>query len=478
MRSEFSTTKTLASDATSRRVVVFFLLLLVIFGVGNGISEWRSERATSEARAIVQDTIPSILALGTTMRTARRLEETTNAFIGAAPPERAVLRETQVRLRSELLRTLVGYRPLTNSPGEHEGDLALEERAERVATASTRACQAADAGDTAGAYRIASDEMAVAVNETAAGVNHLVRINLHEASEHATQVLEARRRALRAAIVMDVAASCIAVLACWIILAAERRDRRFRVRYATVLQERASELEHFAERVAHDIRSPLSTAQLSLDFVARRTDPSSDTRGALERGGRAVQHVNEIVGALLDFAKSGAKTNSEARANVHEVITSSVEDIREEALAANIVVSIRDSAERPEALCDPGLLRSIVVNLVQNAIKYMGDSAEREVTVTTASRGDRLVLEVRDTGPGIPTALQDAIFDLHFRAPRSGASGLGLGLATVKRAALAHGGRVGVRSDVGRGSCFWVELPAAPLATRPLASDSAVVRPA
>jgi len=68
---------------------------------------------------------------------------------------------------------------------------------------------------------------------------------------------------------------------------------------------------------------------------------------------------------------------------------------------------------------------------------------------------------VEDTGPGIPVGLQKVVFDPFVRGPQEVADGTGLGLATVKRLAEAHGGRVGLQSTVGVGSVFWVELPLA-----------------
>jgi signal transduction histidine kinase len=70
-------------------------------------------------------------------------------------------------------------------------------------------------------------------------------------------------------------------------------------------------------------------------------------------------------------------------------------------------------------------------------------------------------LEVQDSGPGIPDEMRMKIFDPYVRAAQSGIPGLGLGLATVRRLAEAHGGAVGVDSRPGQGSLFWIELPLA-----------------
>jgi signal transduction histidine kinase len=110
--------------------------------------------------------------------------------------------------------------------------------------------------------------------------------------------------------------------------------------------------------------------------------------------------------------------------------------------------------------CAPGVLYSILTNLITNALKYLGDSPERRVTVRSAQRAGRVLVEVQDTGSGVPAGLVQQIFEPYTRVPSAHAApGHGLGLATVKRLVAAHGGHVGVRPVDGRGSIFWFELP-------------------
>jgi len=101
-----------------------------------------------------------------------------------------------------------------------------------------------------------------------------------------------------------------------------------------------------------------------------------------------------------------------------------------------------------------------MANLLNNAIKYMGDDGhERRVTVRVRDLGQRARVEVADTGPGIPRELLPTLFEPYVRGATGGKPGIGLGLATVKRIAQTHGGRAGVESTPGKGSCFWFELP-------------------
>ncbi len=101
----------------------------------------------------------------------------------------------------------------------------------------------------------------------------------------------------------------------------------------------------------------------------------------------------------------------------------------------------------------------MVSNLVENAIKYVGDARIRRVTIRATTGRKATRIEVRDTGPGVPRQLWATIFDPHVRGAGSNVPGLGLGLATVRRLAEAHGGSVGVTRNVPFGSVFWIEVP-------------------
>jgi signal transduction histidine kinase len=100
-----------------------------------------------------------------------------------------------------------------------------------------------------------------------------------------------------------------------------------------------------------------------------------------------------------------------------------------------------------------------VGNLAHNAIKYIRDGAGRRITLRVLARKNMVRVEVEDNGPGLPPELEKVVFNPFVRGQGSGASGFGLGLATVKKAAEAHGGKVGVRSVPGQGCLFWFELP-------------------
>ncbi len=130
------------------------------------------------------------------------------------------------------------------------------------------------------------------------------------------------------------------------------------------------------------------------------------------------------------------------------------------ALATEERAEIRFQVEpRLHALASKAVLGSIVDNLARNALLYLGDSERRTASLRARSDAGRVVIEVEDTGPGIPPDMLARLFRPFERG--STRPGTGLGLATVKRLIEAHAGDITVRSQVGLGTTFIVRLPRA-----------------
>jgi signal transduction histidine kinase len=182
-------------------------------------------------------------------------------------------------------------------------------------------------------------------------------------------------------------------------------------------------------------------------------------QGALERGVRSLERVRQVVHGLLLFARAGGQPETGARAEVAEAFETVRDELSTTAEQARVEL-VFEPCPPMTVKCTPGILLSVVLNLVNNAIRHMGDAGPtRRVTVQGRALPDgRWVrIEVQDTGPGVPKELRDSIFEPHVRGDRS--QGFGLGLATVRRLVEAHGGRVGFITHTPGGSTFWVEWP-------------------
>ena len=256
----------------------------------------------------------------------------------------------------------------------------------------------------------------------------------------------------RASLVITALVSCLLVFLGYLLHAIGRDLKR-----GEIEKLRAADLENFAGRVAHDVRSPLTSVSLAVD-VARRhpeIDPKLDV--TLDRAARTLQRVGELVDGLLVFASAGGVPSKEAQADVQAIVGEVVEGMRPSAEDKDIDLQVEDLCNTVLA-CSPGVLISMVSNLVGNAIKYIGDSPVKRVRVRARRQGAMTRVEVEDTGPGIPREQRDRIFNPYVRAAASKVPGLGLGLATVRRLAEAHGGGVGI-ANTEAGSLFWFELP-------------------
>ena len=113
-----------------------------------------------------------------------------------------------------------------------------------------------------------------------------------------------------------------------------------------------------------------------------------------------------------------------------------------------------------QVMADPQRVQLVLSNLLGNAIRHSPEGATVEIAV--APQGGQVRFTVTDHGEGIPAEYQAAIFDRFFRVPGASSGAAGLGLPLAKEVVESHGGRIGVESQVGRGSKFWFTLPNAP----------------
>jgi signal transduction histidine kinase len=193
--------------------------------------------------------------------------------------------------------------------------------------------------------------------------------------------------------------------------------------------------------------------------MAEREAESEHQAQILVRARKQVRQMDELLEALLEFARSGASPAPGAAADLAEVLENVVTEMRLAAEAQGAALEIAPCPPSRVA-CPAGALASVVGNLLQNALKFLpaGGQALPRVAVRVSPQGKRVRVEVEDNGPGIPPGQEHAIFQPFVRGDRT-RPGIGLGLATVKRIVEAYGGKVGVESRLGQGSRFWFELP-------------------
>ncbi len=224
---------------------------------------------------------------------------------------------------------------------------------------------------------------------------------------------------------------------------ARRRDQE--------LQREAA--EHFSF-VAHELRNPLTSARVAFERLVR--EGSIPRTRATEVIARGLTRVGELVDHALAEARLGGRTPLRVeRVSLDEVIADAVAESTTDAESRSIAL-ITDVQSGVEFEADRRLLRSVVTNLLRNAIKFTHDG--ERVTVRAVVRDESIVVEVEDTCGGIPAERVDGIFAAGVQAG-SDRSGFGLGLAIARQAVEAHGGAIAVRNQPGRGCVFVIELP-------------------
>ena len=227
--------------------------------------------------------------------------------------------------------------------------------------------------------------------------------------------------------------------------------------------ERANRFKtRFFTAVGHDLLQPLHAARLTLSAML---DGEGD--GEQQRLGGQVDHalssIEELLKTILDLSKLEAGvTEPQIRLiDVDALFGDVVGDLAPIARAKNLNLGHRPT--RVMVRSDPLMLRRIVQNLVANAVHY---TDRGRIRLLARRRGWQVRLEVRDTGPGIPPAERNRIFEEFQRGTASETSrvgGFGLGLSIVQRMSEALGHELGLLSGVGRGSCFSVMTPFATL---------------
>jgi signal transduction histidine kinase len=296
-----------------------------------------------------------------------------------------------------------------------------------------------------------------------------IEFNAQNGRELALRIKAIRHDAGWIGYALNTSCAVFALIAALLVRRQVRRYGALVDDHAALQESRATELESFAARAAHDILNPVSATQMSLALAAKRDIEDARARELIDRALRNLQRVSTIIDGLLQFARAGARPSPGVIADVRAVIEDVATSVRPAAERATIDVCVED-IPNCQAACSVGVLTSVIANLVQNAMKYMGDRAARRITLRAVDRGGFVRVEVEDTGPGIPPEAVDEIFLPYVRGPTHGKEGFGLGLATVKRLCEAHGGRVGVRSVVGQGSVFWIELPRSDALSPPISS--------
>lgn len=230
----------------------------------------------------------------------------------------------------------------------------------------------------------------------------------------------------------------------------------------------------FLSRMSHELRTPLN-AILGFSQLLERQNPTSQQRARVEHIMSAGRHLLNLINEVLDISRieAGHLQLSVEPVALAEVLEEALNLMRPLAAERKMEISVDAQLEKdPHVAADRQRLKQVLLNLLTNAVKYTAAGGSVAIVLDRShSTSTRLV--VTDTGAGIAPEKLARLFTPFDRlgAEQSDVEGTGLGLALCQRLMHAMGGDIGVHSVVGKGSAFWIELPAAESPLKSLPRD-------
>ncbi len=225
--------------------------------------------------------------------------------------------------------------------------------------------------------------------------------------------------------------------------------------------------EDLIAMVYHDLRSPLANISSSLEVLAGLSESAaSDTiTTLLQIALRSTERIQRLTDSLLDLNRleAGQVVGQRQPAALPDLMTEALDTVALLVKDKKMQVELNSAPGLPEVMIDCDMIRRVIINLLENALKYSPAGGQIWIKLTPA--GEFVQASIRDQGPGIPVSDQERVFEKFTRLRgKEGPRGLGLGLAFCRLAVTSHSGRIWVESQPGQGSAFKFTLPVAPAA--------------
>ncbi|WP_207262331.1 ATP-binding protein [Desulfovibrio sp. Huiquan2017] len=217
-------------------------------------------------------------------------------------------------------------------------------------------------------------------------------------------------------------------------------------------REKMAAIGNLAAGIAHEVRNPLSSIKGYATYFAGLFEEGSENRKAATVMIAETERLNRVISELLDFSRpSDFKFR---QADVAVILDTVSRLLQQDAAGQGVAVTVDVPPDLPPAEMDPDRMIQALLNLGINGIQAMESGGK--LFLRARRSDDGLVMEVEDTGPGIPEAVLETIFDPYFTTK---SQGTGLGLAVVRKIVEGHGGNIHVACAAGRGAAFAITLP-------------------
>ena len=229
-------------------------------------------------------------------------------------------------------------------------------------------------------------------------------------------------------------------------------------RLSQQLQAQVSELETFSYGIAHDLRSPLVSIEgfsrlLRADMQNQETERIGEDIRLLESG---VKKMQQFLNRTLEYSRAGYQVKPTKNASFGKIAKEVITEFAGQVRSIGATVSLAGTF--PRVYADRMRIRQVLTNLIQNSINYRDKTRPLKIEIGYWLSRDEAVFFVRDNGLGIDASEAEKVFALFYRGTTNG-EGSGAGLAIVKRIIEAHGGRIWVESQPGKGTTMCFALP-------------------
>jgi signal transduction histidine kinase len=259
--------------------------------------------------------------------------------------------------------------------------------------------------------------------------------------------------------ILDATGSVSQVIEYCLDITERKSHEKERERLIAELASKNAELERFTYTVSHDLKSPLITIKGFLGYLERDMISGNleRLRADTARIHGAVAKMSQLLDELLELSRIGRIVNPPQDVPLAELVGPAIDILTGRIVEKGITVDIPQ--QLPVLYGDAARLREVVENLLDNAVKFMGDQPYPRLEIEVREHSAKDIVCVKDNGVGIDPRYQAKIFQLFERVEQD-VEGTGIGLAIVKRIVEVHGGQIWVESEgAGQGSLFCFALP-------------------
>lgn len=226
------------------------------------------------------------------------------------------------------------------------------------------------------------------------------------------------------------------------------------------LARKNTEMERFIYTVSHDLRTPLISVSGLLGFIKLDAEKGdlNQMRADLQMANGAVTKMHQLLMETLELSRIGRVVNPPEDVPFEEIVDDALGQIDEKIRSKGVKISVDRNLSTVRV--DRMRIVEVLVNLIENSIKYMGLQANPKIEIGQRINGKDRIFFVRDNGIGIDPSQQNKVFELFYKVDKK-SEGTGAGLAIVKRIIEVHGGKIWIKSELGEGSTFCFTLPLA-----------------